>query len=209
MRPKDPNKAEQIRASALELFAAEGFDGFSMQKLAKAAGVSPATLYIHFQDKDDLIYQLYREQMVDFGEELLKDFGPDLPFAKGLRIQWENRLRWARARPRSKKFLEQILYSPYHSEFSRRTEDPFRQAMGAFVSNAVRRKEILDFGCGGDPKKFPKEIYWALAYAPLEELIRYEREDGGPGSARRAKPFRIDEQLLDTAFRRVLRSLTP
>ncbi|MBN8856321.1 MAG: helix-turn-helix transcriptional regulator [Sphingobacteriales bacterium] len=29
----------------------EGFDGFSMQKLARAAGVSPTTIYIYFKDK--------------------------------------------------------------------------------------------------------------------------------------------------------------
>ena len=41
------------------MFVKGGFNGFSMQKLAKAANVSPATIYIYFKDKEDLIQQLY------------------------------------------------------------------------------------------------------------------------------------------------------
>ena len=55
MRTRDENKEQSVRQKALELLVNQGFEGFSMQKLAKAAKVSPATLYIYYKDKEDLI----------------------------------------------------------------------------------------------------------------------------------------------------------
>lgn len=47
-----------IREKVLAMIVKEGFDGLSMRKLANAAGVSPATIYVYFKDRDDLIMQL-------------------------------------------------------------------------------------------------------------------------------------------------------
>jgi TetR/AcrR family transcriptional regulator, multidrug resistance operon repressor len=47
MRTRDEQKEITIREKALEMIVEQGFDGFSMQKLAKAAKVSPGTLYIY------------------------------------------------------------------------------------------------------------------------------------------------------------------
>lgn len=47
-------KALQILDAATELFLDDGFDGVSMDRVAKVAGVSKATLYVHFGSKQDL-----------------------------------------------------------------------------------------------------------------------------------------------------------
>jgi AcrR family transcriptional regulator len=51
---------------AMEMIVAEGFDGLSMQKLAKAAGVSPATIYIYWKNREDLLNQLFQEVQENF-----------------------------------------------------------------------------------------------------------------------------------------------
>lgn len=209
MRTKDPAKAEQIRASALEMLARDGFDGFSMQKLAKAAKVSPATLYIHFQDRDDLLFQLYKEQTEIFSSALLEGFDPESPFREGLEVQWRNRVRFCREHPLGWCFLDQVLYSPYQKEFSTRIESPFKRVLRHFMRNAITRGEIIDFGTKAGEKFFPLELFWSLAYAPLYELLQFERGNGGPGAHRRKKPFHLEPELFDLAFQRVLRSLQP
>ncbi|HXO77347.1 MAG TPA: helix-turn-helix domain-containing protein, partial [Puia sp.] len=60
MRVRDESKVEAIYQQALKMIVEEGFDGLSMQKLARAAGVSPATIYIYFKDRDDLLLQLHQ-----------------------------------------------------------------------------------------------------------------------------------------------------
>lgn len=55
-------KAEQTRARLLragvEAFGERGFHGATTRDLAAAAGMSPAAVYVHYQSKEDLLYQL-------------------------------------------------------------------------------------------------------------------------------------------------------
>ncbi len=53
-RPKDLEKRAAILEAAKSLFAAQGFEGTSMDAVAKAAAVSKLTVYSHFGDKDAL-----------------------------------------------------------------------------------------------------------------------------------------------------------
>lgn len=53
-RPKDLKKRHAILEAAQELFLEFGYDGSSMEKIAKVAGVSKLTVYNHFQDKAQL-----------------------------------------------------------------------------------------------------------------------------------------------------------
>jgi len=38
-----------------------GFDGISISKIARKAKVSPATIYIYFENKEDLLTKIYRD----------------------------------------------------------------------------------------------------------------------------------------------------
>lgn len=56
-RPPDAT-AERMLALAIPLFARSGFDRVSMREVAAATGVTPAALYYHFSDKEDLYLAL-------------------------------------------------------------------------------------------------------------------------------------------------------
>src|SRR3954471_19894852 len=116
MRRRDLDKQQTIRRRALALIVRDGVDGFSMQKLAKAARVSPATLYIYFKNRDDLIFQLYKEEMEKMFTATLEGFDPDGSFADGLRVQWKNRARYSLEHTLEGQFLEQMRHSPYHAQ---------------------------------------------------------------------------------------------
>jgi len=51
---EDSAKRRQIAEGARKVFLERGFDAASMGDIAKAAGVSKGTLYVHFKDKDEL-----------------------------------------------------------------------------------------------------------------------------------------------------------
>jgi AcrR family transcriptional regulator len=53
-RPRSARAHEQVLEAALELFAERGIDGASMDAIAEASGVSKATIYKHWPDKDSL-----------------------------------------------------------------------------------------------------------------------------------------------------------
>lgn len=71
---KRGRKYDQVIAGAREVFLADGFDGASVDDIARAAGVSKATLYSYFPDKRLLFMEVAsiecRRQTDDALEEL-------------------------------------------------------------------------------------------------------------------------------------------
>ncbi len=57
---EDSAKRRQIVDGAREVFMAKGFDAASMMDIARAAGVSKGTLYVYFEDKDELFSAIVR-----------------------------------------------------------------------------------------------------------------------------------------------------
>lgn len=197
MRLRDEVKEQTIREKALEMIVAEGFDGLSMQKLAKAAGVSPATIYIYFKDRDDLIMQLYYEESQRMSDATLAGFDPEMHFEEGLRVQWLNRANYCLQFPERMHFMEQMRFSPFHDRFHGMLENPFIKAMKTFVRNAIERKELV---------RLPVEVYWSIAFAPLYQLVKFHMSRRGmPGSG----AFALDEKLINTTLELVLKALRP
>lgn len=54
LHDRDAKRAD-IVGVARELFVSDGFERTSISRLAKAAGITPNTLYWYFEDKDDIL----------------------------------------------------------------------------------------------------------------------------------------------------------
>jgi AcrR family transcriptional regulator len=196
VRARDPRKEQKLREIAVETIVRYGFDGLSMQKLARAAGVSPATIYIYFRDRDDLIMSLTREASCKMAEATLAGFDPAMSFAEGLRVQWINRARYCLENPREMHFLEQIRHSPFHARDNPH-HNAFVAAMRAFCDGAIRRGELV---------RIPVEVYWSVAFAPLYQLVKFHMHGRGlPGTNR----FVLDEKLMFQTLELVIKALTP
>jgi len=80
-------KRRQIVEGARQVFLSAGFDGASMNDVARTAGVSKGTLYAYFDSKDELFEAIIRGEFAQSAErlctfrregdarEMLKDFG--------------------------------------------------------------------------------------------------------------------------------------
>jgi AcrR family transcriptional regulator len=66
MRRKDDRKLQNIKQAVLKLILEEGFQGASIAKIAREAGVSPATVYIYYENKESMLMDIYR----DYHEEI-------------------------------------------------------------------------------------------------------------------------------------------
>ncbi len=67
-RPTEPRTAE-ILDSIKGVFAAKGFEGASMQDLAKAAGMSAGNFYRYFPSKDAIIAALIERDLAEVQDE--------------------------------------------------------------------------------------------------------------------------------------------
>lgn len=69
---QDPEKRKQILTGARQVFLERGFDAASMGDIARAAGVSKGTLYVYFQDKEDLFAALVTNECSETAELLFE-----------------------------------------------------------------------------------------------------------------------------------------
>lgn len=94
-RRRDARPKELISA-ALELFAQRGFAGTRLEEVAARAGVSKATVYLYFKNKEDLFEAVVREAItpsLDQAEELLEAFqGPTADLLRTLVALFERKL---------------------------------------------------------------------------------------------------------------------
>lgn len=196
MRNRDEHKEQTIRKKAIEIAVKDGFDGLSMHKLAKAAGVSPATIYIYFKDREDLILQVSLTEENKLFEATLNGFDPEMHFAEGLKHQWKNRASYFLKNPLSMYFMEQIRYSRFNEEILKCAKTDFISQMSRFVRNAIDRGELV---------KLPLEVYWSLAFAPLYQLVKFHIN----GKGMHDRPFRLNEKIINQAVELVIKGLKP
>jgi AcrR family transcriptional regulator len=62
---EDSSKRRQIIDGARKVFMDLGFDGASMNEIARSAGVSKGTLYVYFTDKNRLFEAIVEEEALD------------------------------------------------------------------------------------------------------------------------------------------------
>src|SRR3954470_230506 len=72
---EDSSKRRQILDGARKMFMDLGFDGASMNEIARAAGVSKGTLYVYFADKNRLFEAIVEEESLEQGK-LAFNFDP-------------------------------------------------------------------------------------------------------------------------------------
>lgn len=194
MRYRDENKVQAIRECAIEMVAKDGLENFGINRLAKAAGVSPATIYIYYKDKEDLLTSISIEEGLKMTSATLKGFNPDMSFREGLWVQWKNRAEFALDNHQSAAFFEQLRNSTYKEKMMEFISDAFKSAMGTYVNNAVQRGEI---------NEMPLEVYWSVAFAPLYSLIKFHNE----GQSLGGRKFKFSEKVMKETFDCVVKGL--
>ena len=78
MRRKDDEKEQRIKDAVMELILKEGFNGTSISKIAQLAEVSPATVYIYFDNKEDMLQDIYREYSDEVYGYVLRRVSPHM-----------------------------------------------------------------------------------------------------------------------------------
>lgn len=165
MRPKNIEKEEAIRSIALQIIAEEGLENLSMQKLAKAANVSPRTIYIKYENKEDFLIKLFIDEVLSSYEKaLLETFSPDMSFAEGVKKIWTNSFRYFKENSHHYALMQYGKSSPLlNKAYQERDikEGDFFAPIHQFLTLHVK---------AGTIKKLPIEVLRALLFAPLFDL---------------------------------------
>jgi len=108
------DKRSAILQATLELVAENGFHAAPVSKIAKHSKVSAGIIYHYFDNKDDIMRNLYREIKADFARTLMQGEPHRLPWPDHLKRIWLNAYHYYSSHPLETRFLEQFENSPFY-----------------------------------------------------------------------------------------------
>ncbi|BEU86766.1 TetR/AcrR family transcriptional regulator [Selenomonas sp. TAMA-11512] len=120
MRPRDDEKERRIRRAVVEMALREGFGGTSIAKIARAASVSPATVYIYYENKDRMMEDIYLEESDALYRLLRGSIRPGMTGAESLSALMRSYYRYLTEEPESASFIEQYAGAPCASKCQER-----------------------------------------------------------------------------------------
>jgi TetR/AcrR family transcriptional regulator, transcriptional repressor of aconitase len=72
-------------AAAIDCFARLGYQGTSIDRIARVAGVTKGAVYYHFRDKEELLFQAVKDRIGGFEVQVLAEVNPSTDAVVNLR----------------------------------------------------------------------------------------------------------------------------
>src|SRR5689334_3969469 len=136
---------DRIRAAAAELFTRHGYGAATMRQIAARAHVGLGTLFNYAEDKRDLVFLIFNEELNAITDVALAAPRPGQPLAAQLAAVFAVHYRWLAAQPALARILLQEL-TFYSSGKQAATFHSIRKRLidgvEALVRLAQERKEI-------------------------------------------------------------------
>jgi AcrR family transcriptional regulator len=181
MRIKDENKTEKIYGAAIKVINIEGLSGASMSKIAKEAELSVATIYLYFENKEDMLNKLYIELKRKLSLTMLQGFDREMPIKVSFFLLWTNYYRFIANNFQDFIFIEQFASSPLILKVSKEEAKKQYQTMGELFEKAKNDAIIADLS---------SQVIFAFLFVPIAELAKNAYKDN----------TEIDQQTLASLF---------
>lgn len=163
MRYKDENKSEAIFQATIQLLNEIGFSDISMSKIAKRANVSPSTIYVYFENKEDMLAKLYLNVKEKMSKTMFQGVDGTAPVKVGFDRILRNYIEFIRSHKDYFLFIEQFTNSPLVQNLCLENTGWMFQTLFELVERG--KKEQLF-------KKVDMSLLLAYAYLPIAELAK-------------------------------------
>ena len=181
MRTKDDEKKAALFEATVKLVNEIGFVSSSVSKIAKEAKVSPATIYVYYKNKEDLLVSTYIDIKRNLSEAVLNNFDNKLPIRDILRNVWFNMLEYISNNLEYFKFAEQFSNSPYSSLVNKEAVEQYFDPVINMLQRGIEQKII---------KNVNLDILGAFMFYPITVLA----------NPRLCQNFELNEENIETAF---------
>lgn len=181
MRTKDDEKEAALFEATVKMVNEIGFASSSVSKIAGDAGVSPATIYVYYKNKEDLLVSTYIGIKLDLSKALLRDFNDKLPIRDILRNVWFNMFEYISNNLEYYKFVEQFSNSPYSSLVNKQEVEQYFVPLIKVLQTGIEQKIL---------KNVNFDILTAFMYYPITVIAN-------PGLS---PAFKLNEDDIETAF---------
>ena len=173
---------ERIRAAASELFTRRGYGAATLRQIARRAHVGLGTLFNYAEDKRDLVFLIFNEELNAITDVALAAPRPGQPLIGQLLAIFGVHYHWLGAKVQLSRILLQEL-TFYSQGKQAATFLGIRQRLiegiEALVRNAQRERRIVS---GENPAFIARHIFFVYS-ASLRWWIARERPDPEEGLA--------------------------
>ncbi len=181
MRTKDEIKQEALFEATVKTVNRIGFAASSVSKIAKEAGISPATLYVYHKNKEDLLVATYVRIKSLMGRRIQKDFDDTLPIRDILKFTWMATYDFVMEYPEYFQYMEQFSNSPYSELVDAAKLESYFLPLIQAVTRGIEQKIIKDVDF---------DILSAFLFYPILVLA----------NPRLCKDFDMSHKNIETAF---------
>lgn len=185
---KSIEKRNALIAATITLVNNNGFHATSMSKIAQMAKVSPATIYLYFENKQDLVNKTYIEVKEKYTDYAFETYTEDMSVAKGFELIWKRIADFKLKECNNAMFLAQCDNTPMIDETSRQ-------------KGIKHLQPLLDLWARGKEEGVIKPIsdYLLYAYAinPLSFLMMSEKRGA----------FKLDKIHVQEAYQAAWNSI--
>ncbi|APY01045.1 TetR/AcrR family transcriptional regulator [Lacinutrix venerupis] len=116
---KSIDKRNALVKATIELVNNNGFHATPMSKIAKMAKVSPATIYLYFENKQDLVNQTYIEVKAQYTSYAFETYNETMSVEEGFKLIWNRIADFKLKECENAMFLAQCDNTPMIDEESR------------------------------------------------------------------------------------------
>ena len=173
---------ERIRAAASELFARRGFAAATMRQIAKRAHVGLGTLFNYAEDKRDLVFLIFNEELNATTDVALAAPRPRAAPLEQLMAIFRVHYRWLAAQPELARILLQEL-TFYSSGKQAATFHSIRKRLIDGVEELIRKaQETKKIASRENPSVIARHIFFVYS-ASLRWWIAATKPDPEQGVA--------------------------
>ena len=161
MRNRDDSKKAAIIRSTVKLVNEIGFVSSSVSKIAGEANVSPATIYIYYKNKEDLLVSTYIDIKRELSWAILEGFEDSLPIRDILRDFWLKAFEFISKNPENFQYTEQFASSPYSELVNQAEVEKYFDPMIKIIKKGIAQKII---------KEVPLDVIQIFIFNPVMNL---------------------------------------
>lgn len=178
---KSIDKRNALIKATIELVNNSGFHATPMSKIAKMASVSPATIYLYFENKQDLVNKTYIEVKAKYTEYAFQTYKDTMSVENGFEIIWKRIANFKLTECEHAFFLAQCDNTPIIDEPSR--QEGIKHLQPLLDLWARGKKE-------GSIKPYSDYLLYAYSINPLSFLMMSQKRE----------IFELNEKHVEDAF---------
>lgn len=177
---KDISLKERIIEAARQVLLSEGYRNFSLRKIAREIDVSATSIYLHFENKDDLVHTLMEEAIERLNNQLErqeKSYEDPIEKLEALAHEYAN---FALKHPRE----YQVIYLTSSDEMTRYPKDKFRKARKGYeIVTNVLQQGVESGLIAEDKPRMAAYTFWAQLHGVMSVVLskrldtRIEQQD--------------------------------